>query len=637
MRLVCKDWYNICTDLAPVCYTWRLQIHPTDVDINTNQDIYNSVSFAHNITIMVDNSVDKSAPISQRFVAWVKMTGLLSNLMENLREQHADSRLESLHIKEGILERLDIQLPQLPPLNSLIKLQIDVDARWDIVHLFTILSACPNLHELSVKPSHVAASAPQHTLNSAPQLSEITAAQELAMASTPSTLPTMSQLQVCSLYNLIITLPALDMFLQACSHLKKLVLARCSLIVRRGQDPALIESISNHPNQGTIITGRVGTHCPDLTTFHLSMARGGSYGLESRELVFVLDTFPQVDEFNFAAQEMRPNLYRAFSTAVVNRITTLNLLPVQPQTVSTRGIPLRQILCTFEHLIHLRAPTAVYYHEDMDLNDVKGQLRDRKIRPDCSSGRSDPRIPTDDPAKVHQYIWACRGLKTLHMTIDITGSDSGSPVTSLIIFGFLSRMCPQLEELYLKRWNLNLKLYGGFSLLARLQQLERVRIVMEYHSRMDEAALLWIHPDPPSIWDRFVYPILRHQIVNRLERVYDGVSLAEGTMTGSKLVERGHELGMDLSKIGYPEDLLEWMDARYRTTATTAATTAPHPRETLRNLPNLELLWIECAKPGGKGSAQRLKTHVDKIRPVVHFQMNKEPKDDFFYTTLQQY
>ncbi|KAF9911897.1 hypothetical protein EC991_001801 [Linnemannia zychae] len=453
----------------------------------------------------------------------------------------------------------------------------------------------------------------------------------------------MSQLRVCSLYNIIITLPALDIFLQACSQLKKLVLARCSLTVRQGQDAALIESVSDHPNQGTIITGRVGTHCPNLVTFHLSMARGGSYGLESRELVFVLDTFPQLEEFNFTAQEMRPNLYRAFSTGVVNRITTLNLLPMQPQTVSTRGIPLRQILCTFEHLIHLRAPTAVYYHEDMDLNNVKGRLRDRKARLDCSSGRSDPRIPIDDPTKARQYIWACSGLKTLHMTIDITGSDSGSPVTSLIIFGFLSRMCPQLEELYLERWDLNLKLYGGFSLLSRLQKLERVRIVTDFHSRMDEAALLWIHPDSPSIWDRLDYPILRHQIVKRLEKVYNGLSLIEEATTGSKVIERGLELGMNLSKIGYPEDLLEWLDGRYGTAAvitvaaTAPTTTAPYPNETLRNLPNLELLWIECAKPEGKETTRRLKAHVGKIRPIVHFQTNKEPKDDFFYTTLQQY
>ncbi|KAG0276424.1 hypothetical protein BGZ95_007550 [Linnemannia exigua] len=614
--------------MTPVCYTWRLQVHSHDININTNQAIYDSVSTANNISIQLDKSVSRSMMISsQQLVGWVRMMGLLFHLVQDQINNQVIPRLQVLHIKEGVLGRFDIQLPQMPQLNTLTTLQIDMNADWDIIHLFTILSACPNLIKLLIKPSLDATSTSPPNINLAPQLSNVTNDQENAIIRGPDAISTMPQLRICSLYNLHFTLPALSAFIQASPELRKLVLARCSLIVRQGQEPALAESISNRPNQGVSIINLVGAYCLDIVSFHLSMTRGGSYGLESQEVVSIVDTFPKLKVFNFAAQEFRPNLFKAFSMGVVNNITTLNILPVGPQTSSTPGIPLRQILCTFVHLIHLRAPTAVYFHEDMDLNGVKEQLRDRMHRLDKRSGQSDPRIPTDDPVKARQYIWVCRGLKTLHMTIDISGSDTGSPVTSLIIFGFLSRMCPLLQELHLKRWDLNLKLHGGLCLLARLQRLERIRIMTNFYSPMDEDALLWIHPGPPPIWHCLLYPLLRHQIVQKLKKHYKGNFSPTGeATTGSKLVERGRELEMDLSKIGYPEDLLEWMDARHL-----------HPKETMRTQPNLDLLWIECAEQGGEDSVEGLKVLVRKTRPFLDFELYKEPMDDFYYTTLQQF
>ncbi|KAG0292110.1 hypothetical protein BGZ96_004525 [Linnemannia gamsii] len=66
--------------------------------------------------------------------------------------------------------------------------------------------------------------------------------------------------------------------------------------------------------------------------------------------------------------------------ATGHHITTLNLLPIH-QNVSAphlpqHKIPLREILCAFEHLIHLGVPAAIYQIEGMELNTTQKQMLD---------------------------------------------------------------------------------------------------------------------------------------------------------------------------------------------------------------------------------------------------------------------
>ncbi|KAG0371672.1 hypothetical protein BGX24_001344 [Mortierella sp. AD032] len=349
----------------------------------------------------------------------------------------------------------------------------------------------------------------------------------------------------------------------------------------------------------------------------------------------LLDTFPHLKEYNFPAQEISPTLFKTFSAAVANRITTLNLLPMARQTYSTRAIPLRNILCTFEHLVHLRAPTAEYLLDDMDLNDIRGQLQKLWIKKHVdATSRSHPRIAQDDPAVARQYVWVCRGLRTLHMKVDYHGTDCDFSELSLIVFGFLSRMCPRLQELSLKRRSLDLSLQGGLCLLTRLQELERVRIITHHYPQMDERDLLWIPSTPLSTWDRLYYPLLRHSTCKDLQAQYKGIS--PDKTTGSKLVERGRELGMDLSKVGYPEDLLDWMEERYGTTAPVEGDYASSSFRSLQ-LPKMQSFSVECREKKDKKAiaAQKLEDVVAKVRPNVHFRMCEEHKDAFYETTLK--
>ncbi|KAG0201697.1 hypothetical protein BGX33_010164, partial [Mortierella sp. NVP41] len=382
--------------------------------------------------------------------------------------------------------------------------------------------------------------------------------------------------------------------LKACPNLKE-------LIIKPGKE-CRYQGVycGNHAFQiqdRTPVIDLVALHCPNLKNFHLSID-GNS--LNDREVTSILDRFPSLGEYSFSDRDARPALLGGLRT-IVNRVTTLNLLTIQPrqQSVSGRLISLREILCTFEHLVHLRAPNMVYYHEDMDVNDIRGQMH---IRWNHSRGRVRHAM-SDNPTD--RYIWACRGLQTLHMSIGCRQSDSNSPYEALIMFGLLSRMCPRLQELHLKRRLLDLSFQGGLCLLTRLQELERIKITTAYNQELDERALFWIRPRP-STKDQLNYPLLQFKTRMELRNWYQNVpGPSVGAGAGSRMIADAAKLGMNLSKVGYAEDLLEWMGDRYG--------------GRLPTWPKLESFRIECMERSyvEDRAVRKMEAFITEARPDV--------------------
>lgn len=97
------------------------------------------------------------------------------------------------------------------------------------------------------------------------------------------------------------------------------------------------------------------------------------------------------------------------------------------------------------------------------------------------------------------------------------------------------------------------------------------------------------------------------------------------------MVERGLELGMDMTKLGYPDDLLDWMDERYRDPTTaidtiTANTTTPGCRkEPPSSLPKLQSFWFEM--PNCSDMENELlrvdEKFVAKVRPGVDIRLRR--------------
>ncbi|KAK5829440.1 hypothetical protein F5H01DRAFT_393477 [Linnemannia elongata] len=617
-QLVCKQWYAVCKDLIPVSINWHLRLTPGNTDndegdtANKDQDQLELLFPAHHINIRVNNDSLTAATSQQRLVSWEKMMGVLSTLLLECDRRRVHPKLHTLHLREGILENFALQLPQVPRLANLATLRIDIVAQWDIIHLFTILRACPLLEEISVKPTYAASVPTRSTYLTAPQSFLITSLQEHDIINGSHALSTLTRLRTCCLYNIVVTEPALIAVLIASPRLSRLILFGCSYLVRQGGQAV---SADDHGNS---IIRLIGAHCPDLKSFHLSMGLFDNYGLSSREIFLLLQTFPHMEQCNLTDRVI--GLWGLVQAIIVNRITTLNLLPTHPNSLQTRDFPLREILSTFEHLLHLRAPTVVYHLEDMDLFDMRNQvLKNCRGRPESAIPSQQCRhcISEKEPA-ARQYIWACRGLKTLHIAIDHRYYDSNSTESSLVLFGVLTRVCPRLQELYLKQRTMHLSLQGGLCLLTRLQDLERVRFATDGNIDFFKQDLFWMRPTAPTSWKCLVYPILHRRARKYLQRLYKGISpsLSEDGAIGSVRAEISQETGVDLKNLGHANDLFNWMEDYYSS------------------------FWIETPSQDIDASlpkAAKMEEWMRKMRPKVDFQLLRPPLDNYYNMTLRHY
>ncbi|KAG0271283.1 hypothetical protein BGZ95_000916 [Linnemannia exigua] len=166
-----------------------------------------------------------------------------------------------------------------------------------------------------------------------------------------------------------------------------------------------------------------------------------------------------------------------------NRITTLELV-TPGDSKSAYSDELHLYLCSSPHLLHLKAPQSVCLLERMDIH---GRWTD----------------PSTTTTTAHSPgIWACRNLRTLHIRVLDIGPDSVEERRgrSRILFGYISRVLPHLEDLMLldhdvHRSRISLDLQSGFCLLARLSGLETLRIGQnEKKIHFRAADLRWIVP-----------------------------------------------------------------------------------------------------------------------------------------------
>ncbi|KAG0277144.1 hypothetical protein BGZ95_006461 [Linnemannia exigua] len=211
-----------------------------------------------------------------------------------------------------------------------------------------------------------------------------------------------------------------------------------------------------------------------LRSFHFSIRDQPLSTPELREMMFdVIRLSPgSRGEWAFWTSDLTPMMLLNLKE-VPNVVTTLE---IYSEAVSTCGPDsgLHRYLCTSPHLMHLRAPKTAYLVEHMDLHQ---RLRGRYL---AAAG----------PAQTIQPgIWRCRNLQTLHLAFHSRrDSTLSSPLNGRLIFGYLSRVCPQLRDLAIfttESCMLNSRIYapvlhtrlqGGLCLLARLKYLERLRI-----------------------------------------------------------------------------------------------------------------------------------------------------------------
>ncbi|KAF9906065.1 hypothetical protein EC991_001073 [Linnemannia zychae] len=205
---------------------------------------------------------------------------------------------------------------------------------------------------------------------------------------------------------------------------------------------------------------------------------------------------PAATEWTLRCQDIVPQILQELEH-IPNVITSLELPQhygyYHENCITNAGIRdnpaiVHKFLCTSPHLVHLKnlRMSAIQF-DGMDLH--------RR----SSFADLDPHTKylyvntTNDANAIVPGVWACRGLKTLHLNLHGHGMFGLShPVHSRIVFGYIAAVCPNLEDLELtvssecrKQGNTHAAVYytdfcmrleGGFCLLSRLKYLTTFRL-----------------------------------------------------------------------------------------------------------------------------------------------------------------
>lgn len=357
-----------------------------------------------------------------------------------------------------ILRDLDIRtigrffLQLLPSLGSLTSLRVQIPG-YESLCLDLVLSACPRLLFLSLESEG----------NFVLQVSGTPTEAAAATTSSPR-LP----LRTFIVENAAITQPCLDYLMSASPHLKNLQLRN----IRHDG------SISTPQiQQWSCLMAKLPAHSISLSSVHFSVR--GQPMAEEELYEKIIMVAPRSQEWVLRPFDLTPALNHCLRQ-LPNVVTHLEL--IAPFTSFSFGDELHQYLCASPHLLHLKAPHAVALIERMDIHGRWTSTASAEVYP--------------------PGIWACRNLRTLHIRCHSLEPEAteGRKGWSRVLFGYISRILPQLEDLMIldfkaSRPTISLELQSGFCLLARLSQLAYLRIGEVERKMVFKAAdLRWLIP-----------------------------------------------------------------------------------------------------------------------------------------------
>ncbi|KAG0322833.1 hypothetical protein BGZ97_003390 [Linnemannia gamsii] len=229
----------------------------------------------------------------------------------------------------------------------------------------------------------------------------------------------------------------------------------------------------------TQIMAHITTLQRTLSSFHFSLY--DEEPLTEKELQEIVTRIcPRSQEWTFWSPSLTPVMMRCLNH-LPNVVTSLELNHIR-RSYNGVDCALHRYLCTSPSLLHLKVPKSAYLFDHLDLH-----RRLHYIHSGPSAKDIQARPYTETTGRLE--IWACRRLQTLWMAFHNQGvSLLVTPTHSRILFGYLSRVCPQLVDVRIFAPEIHvsdrqkihpmfeLRLHGGFCLLARLQNLETLQL-----------------------------------------------------------------------------------------------------------------------------------------------------------------
>ncbi|KAF9202645.1 hypothetical protein BGZ49_007226 [Haplosporangium sp. Z 27] len=271
------------------------------------------------------------------------------------------------------------------------------------------------------------------------------------------------KLHTFKLRQIIVDQDTLEMIISAFPNLHslelKLMVSLVSYVKRIVDRPSFMEFLARQ--------------CPNLTHFHYSTS-GTRITLEEFQQVYA--SFPKITSLSVPEQDAIPGSLNMF----VDRLTSLEIESHEYSYATELGNRLHAYLCQAPLLLHLKAYRVKIVQERFVLDLVDPVNTQRQY--------SNPQDAFAQP------IWACRDLKTLYLFVESQSQRPSSRENTMVskMFGYISRVCPNLEDIALERTFFHTEIRSGLCLLSRCKKLKRLRIYTSLQPYLSERDLDWI-------------------------------------------------------------------------------------------------------------------------------------------------
>ncbi|KAF8935443.1 hypothetical protein EDD21DRAFT_82428 [Dissophora ornata] len=480
VSLVCRQWYKISRPLIVKTVRWTAIPRSDDAERSTLREL----NYAQVLTCQ-----RQAPPCGQLDL---QLSGNEIDRWNNLVYTLKSLTDEELRIKT-LMHSVDREsaswsdvLPLLEPLgSSLTSLQIENLPERTVFPWKLVRKKCPGLLHLSLHGDLSCRVSPQLEDPQNGILCTVTSLGTASAADANDESSSAWRLKTCILQNFILTETSLKPLIRASPELHKL-----HLVLVRPLDSSLAftqdTTLFHVPETRLAFYQFLSNHSPKIQSFHLSLPKSIVNNSDTLSKLFPFHAFPNIHRWSFAVESMAAPMF-AFLTIhqTVNRLTTLEILGETPKysernpydkfsTVGPEAIVgdlLHLFLCRSPNLLHLKASNVNL--ELSLLSNFKGKS---------------PYIPTIDYASneglppeagATQQLWACRDLKTLYLRFDQHRvQDDHGHKNSRILYGYISRVCPNLEDLSIRREKLTIALDSGLCLLSNLKKLQRLQMTI---------------------------------------------------------------------------------------------------------------------------------------------------------------
>ncbi|KAF9981134.1 hypothetical protein BGZ75_007604 [Mortierella antarctica] len=306
--------------------------------------------------------------------------------------------------------------------------------------------------------------------------------REQQLQQDPTSARSFLRLRTLALRQIMIDQTTLQTVLAALPLLTSLELRRSVVLQERSSATvANIAALSSFDR--TALLSHVSQHCPRLIHFHLSTP---DTILQIQDIAYLSTSFQRLESIALSSNGM--HLQFLSLPLFTDRLTTLEI--EGRHFISDRSNNWLQVyLCQAPLLLHLRA-------QRVPLCTTNFVLKPRTTFQTDALGVHE--TVHEGSLQFDKPVWACRNLRTLHLHIDASRSspaEMDDMAEHRVLFGYLSRVCPRLEEISLYRVRFKPLIQTGLCLLWRLQRLRRFKVIYTCDWRIEMQPTLAVESD----------------------------------------------------------------------------------------------------------------------------------------------